>query len=151
MKGIMIAGLALILVVAVPFTVLGESRGGGGGSHFGSNGFTVSNPNHTQGLGGSSQHACNGLSEAGEHSRSVQSAPSPAPSGSGSSGAGGGTGVVTASRTRHHRRLIAAFTAAGNPPVGKRCQPDRIGDGAHAPSFLSLCACFRQTALVSKF
>ena len=95
MKGIMIAGLALILIAAVPFTVLGEPRGRGE-SHFGFTGFAVSNPSHSQALGGNSTHACKGLSVASGHSNSVHSATPPAPSGDTDGGlTGGSTGTVT--------------------------------------------------------
>lgn len=100
MKGIMIAGLALILAAAVPFTVLGDSRdkrSSGTGNVWG---FEVNTRSHTQALGGESRHACNGLSVAADHSPVVQPvAPPPPPStGSGSGGITGGTfGTVTSS------------------------------------------------------
>ena len=100
MKGMMIAGLALILAAAVPFTVLGDSRDRGycGTGHVW--GFQVNTRSHVQVLGGESRHACNGLSVAANHSPVVQPvAPPPAPStGSGSGGLTGGTvGTVTSS------------------------------------------------------
>ncbi len=94
MKGIMIAGLALILVVAVPFTVLGESKGKATRSSGDERGYCVSNPNHTQVLGGTSTHAFNGLSVAAGHSQRVQPVAPPPSEG----GITGGTfGTVTSS------------------------------------------------------
>jgi len=94
MKGIMIAGLALILVVAVPFTVLGESKGKGTRSSGSVSGYEVQNPNHTQALGGTSTHASFGLAEAAEHSRKVHPV-APPPSEGGITG--GSFGTVTSS------------------------------------------------------
>jgi hypothetical protein len=99
MKGIMIAGLALILAAAVPFTVLGDSRDkrDRGTEHVW--GFEVNTHFHAQMLGGESRHACGGLSVAADHSPVVQPvAPPPPSTGSGSGGITGGTfGTVTSS------------------------------------------------------
>ncbi len=107
MKGIMIAGLALIFVAAVPFTILGESKGKDSrrawSAQAGS--FCVDNPNHTQVLGGRSEHDRFGLAEAAEHSRKVHRVdptPSDGTSSSGGTTSGGGitggtSGTVTSS------------------------------------------------------
>ena len=94
MKGIMIAGLALIFIAAVPFTVLGESKGRATRSPGDVSGYCVGNPNHTQVLGGRSEHNGFGLAEAAEHSRKVQPV---APPTSGGGITGGTFGTVTSS------------------------------------------------------
>ena len=102
MKGIMIAGLAMIIAAAVPFTVLGDARGGRARGTEHTWGFEVNTRFHVQWLGGESRHACNGRSVAADHSPVVQpvAPPPPPPSGSGSglTGSGGSTsGTVTSS------------------------------------------------------
>jgi hypothetical protein len=111
MKGIMIAGLALILIIAVPFTVLGESKGRGSNNGLGHafghwsghafghwsghwSGFAVSNPNHTQTLGSNSSHGCIGLSNAADHSPAVTPVTPPSTDGSSGDITGGTVGTV---------------------------------------------------------
>ncbi len=103
MKGIMIAGLALILAAAVPFTVLGDSKDKKDrGTEHGWR-FEVNTRFHVQQLGGESRHACNGLSVAADHTPVVQPvAPPPTTPPSTGSGSGGGItggtfGTVTSS------------------------------------------------------
>ncbi len=80
MKRIMILGLTVMFIIAVPFTVMGAPK-----AHSGTSGYVVNNPNHTQALGGSSTHASNGLSVASQHSKVVVDPP-PVSSGTGGSG-----------------------------------------------------------------
>jgi hypothetical protein len=94
MKGIMIAGLALILIAAVPFTVLGESKGRETRGSGDERSCSVSNPNHTQIRDGRSEHDRFGLAEAAEHSREVKPVAPPA---NGGSTMGGTFGTVTSS------------------------------------------------------
>ena len=82
------------LIAAVPFTVLGESKGRETRGSGDERGYCVSNPNHIQVLGGRSEHDRFGLAEAAEHSRKVQPV---APPSNGGDTMGGTFGTVTSS------------------------------------------------------
>ncbi|MGA2765922.1 MAG: hypothetical protein ABSG17_21475 [Spirochaetia bacterium] len=70
MKGFAILVLTGALALGAPFTVLAETS-----AKSASAGFVVSNPNHTQALGGSSTNASQGLSVASGHSPVVHDPP----------------------------------------------------------------------------
>ena len=70
MKGFAIIVLVGALALGAPFAVLAATN-----AKSASAGFVVSNPNHTQALGGSSTNASQGLSVASGHSPVVHDPP----------------------------------------------------------------------------
>jgi hypothetical protein len=85
MNRIMVAGLALVLLVAVPFTVLGQPRGGWHHHAWSRSGYVVNNGHHSQALGGHSFQACRGLAVAAGRSP-VVTPPATPPLGGGDKG-----------------------------------------------------------------
>jgi hypothetical protein len=71
MKNALFIALVLLLIAAVPFSALSEPKKVGNQSTR----YVVANPNHTQLLGGKSEHAGNGLQVAAAHSGAVTVVP----------------------------------------------------------------------------